>query len=212
MRCRGAVAAIQNPRVSVQNVPVCPSKTSRVCRHHALMLKHKMCGWCRYTRGRFECTHGGVFESHTRGFCSVSHHNTRHNHTRHTRQQQPQQHSETWKEDGERRQTISMILFRNVSLFPEENQQPVFAVSPFFRRKVAIFIGRETNTHILTDENQRKKFAKVSPSNNNCSFRMINHSTATTTTTTRLTLLTWERGGSVASQVLTYLGRTFRSP
>ena len=48
---------------------------------------------------------------------------------------------------------------------------------PVFRRKVEIFIGRETKTHIFTDENQRKKFAKVSPSNNNYSSRIINHST-----------------------------------
>ena len=47
-----------------------------------------------------------------------------------------------------------------------------FAGSAFFRRKVAVFIGRETNTH-FTDETQRKKFAKVSFSNNNYSFRII---------------------------------------
>ena len=39
-----------------------------------------------------------------------------------------------------------------------------------FPMKSAIFIGRETkNTHV-TDENQRNKIAKVSPSNNNYSF------------------------------------------
>ena len=42
------------------------SKRLRVHRHHAHMLKH-MCAWCPYTRRRFECTHGAVFES-THGF------------------------------------------------------------------------------------------------------------------------------------------------
>ena len=41
------------------------------------------------------------------------------------------------------------------------DQEPVFWGSPFFRRKVTIFIGRETKTH-FTYKNQRKKFAKVS--------------------------------------------------
>ena len=44
----------EKPRVYVQNVPVCIGT-------HAHMLKH-MCAWCRYTRGRFECTHGKRFE------------------------------------------------------------------------------------------------------------------------------------------------------
>ena len=48
------------------------------------------------------------------------------------------------------------------------------------------------NTH-FTDENQRKIFAKVSSSNNNYSFKIIDHST------TRLTLLTWVRGLSSLS-------------
>ena len=38
--------------------------------------------------------------------------------------------------------------FVSECLFPEENQQPVLWGSAFFRRKVAIFIGRETKTHI----------------------------------------------------------------
>ena len=44
--------------------------------------------------------------------------------------------------------TISMILFRNVSLSRGKSTTR-FAVSRFFRRKVSIFIGRETKTHIL---------------------------------------------------------------
>ena len=42
-----------------------------------------------------------------------------------------------------------MILLRNVCLFPEENQQPVLEGHRFFEGKVAIFIGRETKTHIF---------------------------------------------------------------
>ena len=55
--------------------PVCPSKKPpcvdskrpRVYRHHARMCYH-MCAWCRYTRGRFESTHGGVLNVHTEAF------------------------------------------------------------------------------------------------------------------------------------------------
>ena len=43
--------------------PVCTFKTSPcVPAPRAHVLKH-VCAWCRYTRGRFECTHGGVSES-----------------------------------------------------------------------------------------------------------------------------------------------------
>ena len=50
--------------------PVCPFKASacehskrpRVCRHRAHMC-FNMCAWCRYTRGRCECTHGKRCES-----------------------------------------------------------------------------------------------------------------------------------------------------
>ena len=71
--------------------------------------------------------------------------------------------------------TISMILFRKVSLSRGKSTTR-FWWSAFFRRKVAIFIGRETKTH-FTDENQRKKIAKVSTSDNNFSFRIIHQST-----------------------------------
>ena len=70
-----------------------------------------------------------------------------------------------------------MILFRNVSLSRRKSTTR-FGRSPFFRRKVAMFIGRETKTH-FTDENQRK-IDKVSASNNNYSCIIINHSTTTT--------------------------------
>ena len=39
----------------IQNVPVCTG-TTRMC--------FNMCAWCRCTRGRFECTHGGVLDQH----------------------------------------------------------------------------------------------------------------------------------------------------
>ena len=48
-----------------------------------------------------------------------------------------------------------------------------FWVVSVFRRKVTIFIGRETKTHIFADENQRKKIAKVSESNTNYFLRII---------------------------------------
>ena len=117
-------------------LPVCPFKTSpcvrskrpRVYRHHAHILK-LMCAWCRHTRGRFECTHGGVFESthgffskffqraatHTHTHTQTPHtpttprpqrhtpHNTTHNITRRPRERQRErQRKKTEKEDRER--------------------------------------------------------------------------------------------------------------
>ena len=60
-------------RVSIQNVPCVRSKRHRVCWHHAHTC-FNMCAWCRYTRGRFERTHGHVLNGHT-GFqaCHTTH-------------------------------------------------------------------------------------------------------------------------------------------
>ena len=57
-----------------------------------------------------------------------------------------------------------MILFRNVSLSRGKSTTR-HGGSAFFRRKVTIFIGRETKTHILPTKINEKKIAKVSPSN-----------------------------------------------
>ena len=46
---------LKNPRVH--------STRPRVYRHHAHMLKH-VCAWCRYTRRRFERTHGDLWSGH----------------------------------------------------------------------------------------------------------------------------------------------------
>ena len=57
-----------------------------------------------------------------------------------------------------------MVLFRNVSLHWKINNP--FCGITFFRRKVTMFIGRETKTHILPTKSN-KKIAKVSPFINN---------------------------------------------
>ena len=44
--------------------PCVDSKRPRVYRHHARMCQN-MRALCRYTRGRFESTHGGVLDRHT---------------------------------------------------------------------------------------------------------------------------------------------------
>ena len=77
-------------------LPVCPFKTCpcvcskrpRVYRHHAHTLLN-MCACCRHTRGRFECTHGGVLSLHT-GFsaCHTTTNTDTHQHT-----PTPQQHT-----------------------------------------------------------------------------------------------------------------------
>ena len=96
--------------------PCVESKRPRVHWHHARM-RFNMCAWCRYTRGRFECTHGSVLNGHTGVFSvpqpqpqpqrhtpqtphalphTTSHNNTTRNTTRRQRQR------ETEKEDRER--------------------------------------------------------------------------------------------------------------
>ena len=56
--------------------------------------------------------------------------------------------------------------------FPEENQQHILGVTVFPRKSDKFHWTKNKNTHV-TDENERKKIAKVSPSNNNYSFGII---------------------------------------
>ena len=79
------------PCVDSTRPPCVRSKRPRVYRHHAHMLKH-MCAWCRHTRGRFECAHGGRFLNvhtvffHFSSACRNTHkHAQTHTHT-HTHQ------------------------------------------------------------------------------------------------------------------------------
>ena len=90
--------------------PCVRSKRPRVFRHHEHMC-FNMCAWCRYTRWRFERTHGDVLSGHTE-FRSVSHTNTHinthntHNTTKHNTSH-TQHHTEKETEtdrDRERRQ------------------------------------------------------------------------------------------------------------
>ena len=64
-----------------------------------------------------------------------------------------------------------MILFLNVSLSRGKSTTR-FAVSPFFRRKVTIFIGRETKILIFPTKID-EKIVKVSSVINNYSFRIM---------------------------------------
>ena len=70
------------PFVCTKRPPCVDSKRPRVYRHHAHMSKH-MCAWCRHTRGRFKCTHGGVFESTHDFFTFFSVPQHTHKHTHH---------------------------------------------------------------------------------------------------------------------------------
>ena len=83
----------------MKNVPVCTFKTFPfVPAPRAHVFQH-VCAWCRYTRGRFERTHGDVLSGHTE-FRSVSHTNT---HTlTHTTQPITTQHITTTTPHGER--------------------------------------------------------------------------------------------------------------
>ena len=82
--------------------PCVDSKRPRVYRHHAHMCYH-MCAWYRYTRGRFESTHGGFFCVPSR----ATHHTTPQHTTPHgdretQRQRQTETERETEKEDRNR--------------------------------------------------------------------------------------------------------------
>ena len=74
-------------RVHVQNASVCTFKTFP-CVPAASPHVSYMWAWCRYTRGRFECTHGGVLNVYT-GFFHVFF--TVPQHTKHT--PRPQRHT-----------------------------------------------------------------------------------------------------------------------
>ena len=52
-------------RVYVENASVCTFKTSPCVPAPSPHVSY-MWAWCRYTRGRFECTHGGAFDADTR--------------------------------------------------------------------------------------------------------------------------------------------------
>ena len=73
------------------------------------------------------------------------------------------------KENEGNSSTISMILFRNVSL-PSGKSTTRFGVSPFFLRKVTIFIGRETK-HTFYRRKFTKKIGQVGLFIDDYSFR-----------------------------------------
>ena len=58
------VLCVVSPCVRSKTPPCVRSKRPRVYRHHARMC-YDMRAWCRYTRGRFESTHGGFLDGHT---------------------------------------------------------------------------------------------------------------------------------------------------
>ena len=72
---RGVVWEVRGTVCTFKTPSVCAFKTSPcVPRHHARTWYH-MRAWCRYTQGRFECTHGGF------SACQTTHHTTPHAHT-----------------------------------------------------------------------------------------------------------------------------------
>ena len=67
-------------------------------------------------------------------------------------------------------------MFRNVSLSRRKSTTR-FGRSPFSEEKWRFSLDVKQKHTFITDENQRKQFANVSPSNNSYSFRITNHST-----------------------------------
>ena len=94
--------SLSRPRVLILNVSVCTFKTSPCMpAPRAHVFQHV--GVVRYTRGRFERTHGDVLNLHT-VFSSVSHHTPHRTHTtiQDTRHY-TQQHTETETEREKRK-------------------------------------------------------------------------------------------------------------
>ena len=85
---------------------MCTFKTSPFVPAQRTHMFQHVCAWCRYTRGRFERTHGDVFSGHT-GFSACHTHTPRpQRQTQHNTTTRPQHHTETETEtdrDRERR-------------------------------------------------------------------------------------------------------------
>ena len=112
--CVGVVCPFKTPVCRFKTCPCVRLKRFRVCRQNARMLKH-MCAWCRYTRGRFERTHGHVLNRHTgvlNGHTTpTQHHDNAHTpqHIQHNTTTRQQHHTEIERDrdrdrDRERRQ------------------------------------------------------------------------------------------------------------
>ena len=82
---------LPHPCVCTKRPPCVDSKRHRVYRHHAHMLKH-MFEWCRRTRGRFECTHGGRFVHTHTGFFTFFQRAATNTHTPNTHSDHQQHH------------------------------------------------------------------------------------------------------------------------
>ena len=76
--------------------------------------------------------------------------------------------------------TISMILFRNVSLSRSKSTTR-FGVSRFFQGKLTIPIGRETKTHILLTKINDKNSLRPALLSISILLEQYNHSTTPTT-------------------------------
>ena len=97
-------------------MPVCTFKTSPFAPAPRAHVFQHVRAWCRYTRRRFERTHGDVLSGHTE-FRSVSHTNTHintqhtHTHTPHHNTTQhntsrPQHHTEKERDRDRQRQRM----------------------------------------------------------------------------------------------------------
>ena len=75
--------------------------------------------------------------------------------------------------------TISMILFRNVSLFPEENQQPVLGGHRFSKEKCQFSLDLKQKTHFSHKKTDEKSL-RSAPLSIIIHLEKYNHSTTTT--------------------------------
>ena len=98
----------------MQNVTVCTFKTSPfVPAPRAHMFQH-VCAWCRYTRGRFERTHGDALSGHTAPHTTPHHADTPKHHTETETETETETREEKTKEDKtreERRFIFSVVVY-----------------------------------------------------------------------------------------------------
>ena len=119
--------------------PLPPVCTFTYRPHHAHMC-FNMCAWCRHTRGRFECTHGGVLKPNSSFFhifsacCNTHKHTHTHTqgcHSKHTWKSQATGNN-VWMTACVRHSALLQTPLPPDCLKPPQTplQDPPFTVSP----------------------------------------------------------------------------------
>ena len=89
----------------MKNVTVCTFKTSPCVPAPRAHMSQHVCAWCRYTRGRFERTHGDVLSGHTAPHTTPqTHQNTTRRQRKRQRQRQREKRRRKRRDKDKRRE------------------------------------------------------------------------------------------------------------